>query len=48
MTIKQPQYSKKEFAQKGDEIYQNKVFSQIKTEDNGKIVAIELKQKILR
>ncbi len=34
MTIKQPQYSKEEFAQKGEEIYRNKVLPQIKTEDN--------------
>jgi hypothetical protein len=43
MTIKQPQYSKEEFAQLGDAIYQNKVLPQIKLEDNGKIVAIDLK-----
>ncbi len=43
MTIKQPQYSKEEFAQKGDEIYQNKVIPQLKAEDKGKIVAIDLK-----
>ncbi len=43
MTIKKPQYSKEEFAQRGDKIYQNTVITRLKPEDKGKIVAIDLK-----
>jgi hypothetical protein len=43
MTIRQPRYSKEEFAQRGDEIYQSQVRQQIDEEiDRGKIVAIDI------
>ena len=41
MTVRQPRYSKEEFAQRGDEIYQSQVRQQIDEEiDRGIIVAI--------
>jgi hypothetical protein len=40
---RQPRYSKEEFAQRGDEIYQSQVRQQIDEEiDRGKIVAIDI------
>jgi predicted aspartyl protease len=43
MTVRQPRYSKEEFAQRGDEIYESQVRSQIDEEGNrGKIVAIDI------
>jgi hypothetical protein len=48
MTIRQqempskPSYSKEEFAQRGDEIYQSQVRSQVEANNHGKIVAIDL------
>jgi hypothetical protein len=41
MTVRQPRYSKEEFARRGDDIYQAQVCQQIDEEiDRGKIVAI--------
>jgi hypothetical protein len=41
MTVRQPRYSKEEFARRGDEIYQSQVRQQIDEEiDRGRIVAI--------
>ncbi|MCT7960652.1 hypothetical protein NG791_08215 [Laspinema sp. D1] len=42
MTIRQPRYSKEEFARLGDEIYENKVRPQVEEGNEGKIVAIDL------
>jgi hypothetical protein len=43
MTIRQPRYSKEEFAQRGDALYESQIRSQIDEEgDRGKIVAIDL------
>ena len=43
MTVRQPRYSKEEFAQRGDEIYQSQVRQQIDEEiDRGRIVAIDI------
>lgn len=42
MTVNKPRYSKEEFARRGDEIYQTQVLPQIKEENHGKIVAIDL------
>jgi hypothetical protein len=42
MTIRQPCYSKEEFAQRGDEIYETQVRSQVETDNHGKIVAIDI------
>lgn len=42
MTVRQPRYSKEEFAQRGDRIYQIQVRSQVEEGNQGKIVAIDL------
>ncbi len=39
MMIKQLHYSKEEFAQRGKEIYETKVYPQIEEGNHGKIVA---------
>jgi hypothetical protein len=42
MTIRQPRYSKEEFAQRGDEIYETQVRPQVEEGNHGKIVAIDI------
>jgi hypothetical protein len=42
MTVRQPRYSKEEFARRGDEIYESQVRSQVEEGNRGKIVAIDL------
>ncbi|MGK7889363.1 MAG: hypothetical protein AB4042_08510 [Leptolyngbyaceae cyanobacterium] len=42
MTIRQPRYSKEEFARRGDEIYESQVRSQVEAGNDGKIVAIDI------
>ena len=42
MAVRQPLYSKEEFAQRGDLIYQTQIRSQVETSNQGKIVAIDL------
>ncbi len=42
MGIRQPLYSKEEFAQRGDRIYQTQIRPQVETGNRGKIVAIDL------
>ena len=42
MTVRQPRYSKEEAAQRGDEIYDRDVRSQLEPQHNGEIVAIDL------
>jgi len=42
MAIRQPRYSKEEFAQRGDRLYQTQIKSQIETGNDGKIVAIDI------
>ncbi len=42
MTVRQPRYSKEEFAQRGDEIYQSQVRPQVEEGNHGKIVAIDI------
>ncbi|MBW4661753.1 MAG: hypothetical protein KME15_24040 [Drouetiella hepatica Uher 2000/2452] len=41
MTVRQPRYSKEEFARRGDEIYESQIRSQVEAEQ-GKIVAIDI------
>jgi hypothetical protein len=41
MVTRQPRYSKEEFAQKGDYLYETQIRPQIETSDRGKIVAID-------
>jgi hypothetical protein len=42
MTVRQPQYSKEEFARRGDEIYETRVRAQVEECNHGKIVAIDV------
>lgn len=42
MSLKQPQYSKEEFARLGDEIYQHDIYPQLQSDCGGKIVAIDI------
>lgn len=42
MTVRQPQYSKEEFARRGDEIYESQVRQKIEEGNHGKIVAIDI------
>jgi hypothetical protein len=42
MIIRQPRYSKEEFAKRGDEIYESQVRSQVEVNSHGKIVAIDI------
>jgi hypothetical protein len=42
MTVRQPRYSKEEFAQRGDEIYESQVRSKVEAGNHGKIVAINI------
>jgi hypothetical protein len=42
MAVRQPLYSKEEFAQRGDLIYQTQIRPQIGANNGGKIVAIDL------
>lgn len=42
MTIRQPRYSKEEFARRGRAIYESSVQLQVEEENYGKIVAIDI------
>jgi hypothetical protein len=42
MAVRQPRYSKEEFAQRGNEIYESQVRSQVEADNYGKIVAIDI------
>jgi hypothetical protein len=42
MTIRQPRYSKEEFARRGDEIYESQVRQQVEEGNHGRIVAIDI------
>ncbi|NJM88732.1 MAG: hypothetical protein HC847_17790 [Hydrococcus sp. RU_2_2] len=42
MTVRQPRYSKEEFARRGDEIYEAQVRQQVEEGNHGKIVAINI------
>ena len=42
MIVRQPRYSKEEFARRGDEIYQSQVRQQVEAGNHGKIVAIDI------
>jgi hypothetical protein len=42
MIIRQPRYSKEEFARRGNEIYESQVRSQVEEGNDGKIVAIDI------
>ena len=42
MTVRQPFYSKEEFARRGDEIYESQIRPQVEANNHGKIVAIDI------
>ncbi|MBE9212214.1 hypothetical protein IQ247_05725 [Plectonema cf. radiosum LEGE 06105] len=42
MAVRQPRYSKEEFARRGDEIYETQVRSHVEQGNHGKIVAIDI------
>ena len=42
MTVRQPRYSKEEFARRGHEIYESQVRSHVEEGNYGKIVAIDI------
>lgn len=42
MTPRQPSYNKEEFAQRGNEVYEQHVRSQVEEGNQGKIVAIDI------
>jgi hypothetical protein len=42
MVVRQPRYSKDEFAQRGNEIYESQVRQQVEKDNHGKIVAIDI------
>ena len=42
MAVRQPRYSKEEYAQRGDLIYQTQIRPQDEVDNRGKIVAIDL------
>jgi hypothetical protein len=42
VTVRQPRYSKEEFARRGHEIYDSQVRSQVEADNYGRIVAIDI------
>jgi hypothetical protein len=42
MAVRQPRYSKEEFAQRGDALYEATVRSQVEAGNHGKVVAIDI------
>jgi hypothetical protein len=42
MAVRQPRYSKEEFAQRGDALYESAVRAQVEAGNNGRIVAIDI------
>jgi hypothetical protein len=42
MSIRQPRYSKEEFARRGDDIYETQVRPRVEEGNHGKIVAIDI------
>jgi hypothetical protein len=42
MAVRQPRYSKEEFAQRGDALYNSQIRSQVEEGNIGKIVAIDI------
>ncbi|NCS25196.1 MAG: hypothetical protein GPI96_12055 [Microcystis aeruginosa BS13-02] len=42
MTVRQPRYSKEEFARRGNEIYESQVRSQVEEGNQGRIVALDI------
>ncbi|MEG3863227.1 hypothetical protein [Microcoleus sp. herbarium12] len=47
MIVRQPRYSKEEFAVAGDRIYESQFRPQVETGDRGKILAIDIQTRAL-
>jgi len=45
MATRQPRYSKEEFAQRGNQIYQNEIRQKVEAGNHGKIVAIGIETR---
>jgi hypothetical protein len=45
MAVRQPRYSKEEFARRGNEIYESQVREQVEEGNHGKIVAIDIETR---
>jgi hypothetical protein len=45
MSDLQPRYSKDEFAQRGDDIYERGIHPQLDADDDGKFVAIDIETR---
>jgi hypothetical protein len=48
MTVRQPRYSKEEFARRGDALYESEVRAPVDAGNHGKIVTIDSDDKIER
>jgi hypothetical protein len=48
MAVRQPRYSKEEFAQRGDALYNSQIRAQVEEGNTGKIVAIDIEPEPLR
>jgi hypothetical protein len=46
MVVRQPRYSKEEFAQRGNALYESQIRSQVEEGNDGKIVAIDIETGI--
>ena len=42
MTVRQPRYSKDEFARRGNELYENRIRPEVEEGNLGKVVAIDI------
>ena len=48
MTIRQPRYSKEEFARRSDEIYESQVRPHVEDDNYGKIVVIDIETEAFK
>jgi hypothetical protein len=46
MVVRQPRYSKEEFAQRGNALYESQIRSQVEEGNDGRIVAIDIETGI--
>lgn len=46
MTLRQPRYSKEEFAKRGNEIYQAQIKERVEKENYGRVVAIDIETAV--
>ena len=48
MAVRQPRYSKEEFARRGDELYESQVRPQVEECNHGRIVAIDIETGVFK